>query len=195
MKNNKNFEKDIDIKDKNVQNEMSEDKNVESQEEASDKKSDTGAKMSAEEKLDAANKEIEQLKDKYLRAVAEFDNYKKRTLKEKAELLLNGSEKTVCAVLPVLDDFERALADKATDAEAVREGMKIIFNKFTKALSSLGVKKIETEGKDFNVDYHEAVAMVPGMGDDKKGKVIDCLQTGYQLNDKVIRHAKVAVGQ
>lgn len=195
MKNNKNFEKDIDIKDNNVQNEMSEDKNVESQEETSDKKSDTDAKMSAEEKLDAANKEIEQLKDKYLRAVAEFDNYKKRTLKEKAELLLNGSEKTVCAVLPVLDDFERALADKATDAEAVREGMKIIFNKFTKALSSLGVKKIETEGKDFNVDYHEAVAMVPGMGDDKKGKVIDCLQTGYQLNDKVIRHAKVAVGQ
>lgn len=195
MKNNKNFEKDIDIKDDNVQNEMSEDKNVESQEEASDKKSDTETKLSAEEKLDAANKEIEQLKDKYLRAVAEFDNYKKRTLKEKAELLLNGSEKTVCAVLPVLDDFERALADKATDAEAVREGMKIIFNKFTKALSSLGVKKIETEGKDFNVDYHEAVAMVPGMGDDKKGKVIDCLQTGYQLNDKVIRHAKVAVGQ
>lgn len=195
MKNNKNFEKDIDIKDNNVQNEMSEDKNVESQEEASDKKSDTETKLSAEEKLDAANKEIEQLKDKYLRAVAEFDNYKKRTLKEKAELLLNGSEKTVCAVLPVLDDFERALADKATDAEAVREGMKIIFNKFTKALSSLGVKKIETEGKDFNVDYHEAVAMVPGMGDDKKGKVIDCLQTGYQLNDKVIRHAKVAVGQ
>lgn len=195
MKNNKNFEKDIDIKDNNVQNEMSEDKNVESQEGTSDKKSDTDAKMSAEEKLDAANKEIEQLKDKYLRAVAEFDNYKKRTLKEKAELLLNGSEKTVCAVLPVLDDFERALADKATDAEAVREGMKIIFNKFTKALSSLGVKKIETEGKDFNVDYHEAVAMVPGMGDDKKGKVIDCLQTGYQLNDKVIRHAKVAVGQ
>lgn len=197
MKNDKDLEKDIDIKDNNVQNEMSEDKEVESQKGTADKKSDPEAttEPTIEERLDAANKEIEQLKDKYLRAVAEFDNYKKRTLKEKAELLLNGSEKTVCAVLPVLDDFERAIADKATDAEAVREGMKIIFNKFTKALSSLGVKKIETEGKEFNVDYHEAVAMVPGMGDDKKGKVIDCLQTGYQLNDKVIRHAKVAVGQ
>lgn len=195
MKNDKDLEKDIDINDNNVQKEMSENKNAESPKETSDKKSDADAEPTNEDKLDAANKEIEQLKDKYLRVVAEFDNYKKRTLKEKAELLLNGSEKTVCAVLPVLDDFERAIADKATDAEAVREGMKIIFNKFTKALSSLGVKKIETEGQDFNVDYHEAVAMVPGVGDDKKGKVIDCLQTGYQLNDKVIRHAKVAVGQ
>lgn len=195
MKNDKDLEKDIDINDNNVQKEMSENKNAESPKETSDKKSDADTEPTNEDKLDAANKEIEQLKDKYLRVVAEFDNYKKRTLKEKAELLLNGSEKTVCAVLPVLDDFERAIADKATDAEAVREGMKIIFNKFTKALSSLGVKKIETEGQDFNVDYHEAIAMVPGMGDDKKGKVIDCLQTGYQLNDKVIRHAKVAVGQ
>lgn len=195
MKNDKDLEKDIDINDNNVQKEMSENKNAESPKETSDKKSDADTEPTNEHKLDAANKEIEQLKDKYLRVVAEFDNYKKRTLKEKAELLLNGSEKTVCAVLPVLDDFERAIADKATDAEAVREGMKIIFNKFTKALSSLGVKKIETEGQDFNVDYHEAIAMVPGMGDDKKGKVIDCLQTGYQLNDKVIRHAKVAVGQ
>ena len=145
--------------------------------------------------LKAAQGQIDMLKDKYLRAVAEFDNYKKRTLKEKAELLLNGSEKTVCAVLPILDDFERALANNTDDAKAMKDGMQIIFNKFTKVLESLGVKKIETEGKDFDVDFHEAVAMVPGMGDDKKGKVIDCLQTGYQLNDKVIRHAKVAVGQ
>lgn len=151
----------------------------------------------AEEKdpLEAANEEIAMLKDKFLRTVAEFDNYKKRTLKEKTELILNGGEKTVTAILPVLDDFERAIADKTDDAVAIKEGMELIFKKFVKTLESLGVKKIETEDKVFDVDYHEAIAMVPGMGDDKKGKVIDCVLTGYTLNDKVIRHAKVAVGQ
>lgn len=151
----------------------------------------------AEEKspLEVANDEIAALKDKYLRTVAEFDNYKKRTLKEKTELILNGGEKTVTAILPVLDDFERAIADKTDDAAAIKEGMELIFKKFVKTLESLGVKKIETEDKVFDVDYHEAIAMVPGMGDDKKGKVIDCVLTGYTLNDKVIRHAKVAVGQ
>lgn len=143
----------------------------------------------------SAEEQLEDLKDKYLRTVAEFDNYKKRTLKEKTELILNGGEKTIGAILPVLDDFERALADKSEDPEAIREGVKMIFNKFVKTLETLGVKKIETDGQDFNVDYHEAIAMVPGMGDDKKGKIIDCVQAGYMLNDKVIRHAKVAVGQ
>ena len=104
-------------------------------------------------------------------------------------------EKTIAAILPVLDDFERAIADKSEDPKAIKEGVQMIFNKFTKTLEGLGVKKIETADKDFDVDYHEAIAMVPGMGDDKKGKVIDCVQTGYTLNDKVIRHAKVAVGQ
>lgn len=145
--------------------------------------------------LQKANNEIAALKDKYLRSVAEFENYKKRTLKEKAELIINGSEKSVAAILPILDDFERALADKSDDPEAIREGVQMIYNKFIKTLESLGVKKMETEDKDFNTDYHEAVAMVPGLGDDKKGKVIDCIQTGYTLNEKVIRHAKVAVGQ
>ena len=148
-----------------------------------------------EDTLQKANDEIAALKDKYLRSVAEFENYKKRTLKEKAELILNGSEKSVAAILPVLDDFERALADKSDDPIAIREGVQMIYNKFIKTLESLGVKKMETEDKDFNTDYHEAVAMVPGLGDDKKGKVIDCIQTGYTLNEKVIRHAKVAVGQ
>lgn len=158
--------------------------------------SQTEAEKTKEENpLEKANKEIADLKDKYLRTLAEFDNYKKRTLKEKAELILNGSEKTVVAVLPVLDDFERALKDKSEDPKAIKEGVKMIFNKFVKALDSLGVKKIDTQDKDFDTDFHEAVAMVPGMGDDKKGKVIDCVQTGYTLNDKVIRHAKVAVGQ
>ena len=147
------------------------------------------------EKNAGAEKEAEEWKDKYIRLAAEFDNYKKRTLKEKSELILNGSEKTVTAVLPVLDDFERAIADKTEDPQAIRKGFELIFKKFVKVLETLGVKRIETDDADFNVDYHEAIAMVPGMGDEKKGKVIDCVQTGYTLNDKVIRHAKVAVGQ
>lgn len=157
-----------------------------------------GEKTPAEEELDpltAAQNDAEQWKDKYIRLVAEFENYKKRTLKEKSELILNGSEKTVAAILPILDDFERATADKTEDPQAIKEGYELIYKKFLKALETLGVNKIETDNADFNVDYHEAIAMVPGMGDDKKGKVIDCVQTGYTLNDKVIRHAKVAVGQ
>ena len=157
-----------------------------------------GEETPAEEELDplvAAQNEAEQWKDKYIRLVAEFDNYKKRTLKEKSELILNGSEKTVAAILPILDDFERATADKTEDPQAIKEGFELIYKKFLKALETLGVNKIKTDNADFNVDYHEAIAMVPGMGDDKKGKVIDCVQTGYTLNDKVIRHAKVAVGQ
>ena len=153
----------------------------------------------AEEKspLEAAQEEIAELKDKYLRSVAEFDNYRKRTLKEKAELILNGSEKAVSAVLPVLDDMERAIAngEKTEDVQVLREGMTLIYTKFQKVLESLGVKEIETADADFNTDVHEAIAMVPGMGDDKKGKVLDCVQKGYTINDKVIRHAKVAVGQ
>ena len=141
--------------------------------------------------------ELEQLKDKYLRAVAEFDNYRKRTIKEKAELILNGSERAVQAVLPIIDDMERAIenGEKTDDPEVLREGMELIYQKFMKALESLGVKKIDTTDADFDVDFHEAIAMVPGMGDEKSGKVLDCVQTGYTLNDKVIRHAKVAVGQ
>lgn len=145
--------------------------------------------------LDVALAEIENLKQQMLYKQAEFENYKKRTLKEKAELILNGGEKTITAILPVLDDFERAIANETDDPVAIKEGMDLIFKKFIKTLEGLGVKKIETDNKDFDVDFHEAIAMVPGMGDDKKGKVIDCVQTGYMLNDKVIRHAKVAVGQ
>ena len=147
--------------------------------------------------LEQAQEQIEELKEKFLRSVAEFDNYRKRTLKEKAELILNGSEKAVGAVLPILDDMERAIAngEKTDDPKVLREGMSLIYTKFQKVLESLGVKEIETADADFDTDVHEAIAMVPGMGDDKKGKVLDCVQKGYKLNDKVIRHAKVAVGQ
>ena len=196
MKNNENTGNNIEINEENVENNVISDDNTEDTSANTDNSAEEKTtELTVEEQLEAAKKEVEQYKDKYLRAVAEFDNYRKRTLKEKAELLLNGSEKAVCAFLPILDDFERAIADKTEDVNAIKEGVQIIFNKFNKTLESLGVRKIETEGKDFDVDFHEAVAMVPGMGDDKKGKVIDCVQTGYQLNDKVIRHAKVAVGQ
>ena len=196
-------EKTIDIKDGNQEEAVEQEKEQETTNEAtetSEAGEDTNDEASAkaqEEKdpLEAAHEQIEQLKDQLLRTIAEFDNYKKRTIKEKAELILNGSEKTVTAILPVLDDFERAMADHTDDPTAIKEGMELIFKKFVKTLEGLGVKKIETDNQDFDVDFHEAIAMVPGMGDDKKGKVIDCVQTGYMLNDKVIRHAKVAVGQ
>jgi len=179
------------------------------EEEANEGKADTTADKKAEGEdaadkkaeevelnpLEKAQKEVEELKKQLLYKTAEFENYRKRTLKEKTELILNGGEKTITAILPVLDDFERALADKSEDPKVIKEGVQMIFNKFIKTLEGLGVKKIETAEKDFDTDFHEAIAMVPGMGDDKKGKVIDCVQTGYTLNDKVIRHAKVAVGQ
>ena len=147
--------------------------------------------------LAAAQEEIEQLKDQVLRKAAEFENLRKRTIKEKAELILNGGEKAIVTILPIIDDMERAIENgtKTDDPKVLREGMEIIYHKCIKALESLGVKTIDTTDADFDTDEHEAVAMVPGMGDDKKGKVIDCIQTGYKLNDKVIRHAKVAVGQ
>lgn len=145
--------------------------------------------------LEEAREQVASLKDKLLRTVAEFENYKKRTIKEKMELIQNGGAKTVSALLPVLDDFERAVADKSEDPKAIKKGTQMILNKFVKTLESIGVKQIDAVGEDFNTDFHEAVAMVPGAEDDKKGKVIDCVQTGYTMNDKVIRHAKVAVGQ
>lgn len=147
--------------------------------------------------LEKANDEIAELKDKYLRTLAEFENYKRRSLKEKTELILNGGEKVITAILPVLDDMERAIANanKADTKESVEEGWELICKKLHKILEGIGVKRIDTENTDFNVDFHEAIAMVPGMGDEMKGKVIDCTQAGYMLNEKVIRHAKVAVGQ
>ena len=155
------------------------------------------APQAEENPLEALEEKLKEQEDKNLRLRAEFENFRKRTIKEKAELIINGAEKTVQAMLPVVDDMERALdnAQKSDDVEALREGMDLIYKKLMKALEGLGVKPIDAVGKEFDVDFHEAIAMVPGMGDDKKGKVIDCVQTGYTINDKVIRHAKVAVGQ
>lgn len=203
-------EKEINIEDGNVQetvqnenNEQTtqnenteENQNTDNKAEEGDNNTDAADKKAEEvDPLTKAQQEVEELKKQLLYKTAEFENYRKRTLKEKAELILNGGEKTVAAILPILDDFERAIADKSEDPKAIKEGVQMIFNKFVKTLEGLGVKKIETNDKDFDVDFHEAIAMVPGMGDDKKGKIIDCVQPGYTMNDKVIRHAKVAVGQ
>lgn len=150
-----------------------------------------------EEPMEKLLAQIADLKDKYLRQVAEFDNYRKRTLKERQELIFNGGAKAITALLPVIDDMERAIANgaKTDDPQVLREGMELIYQKFIKILEEQGVSKIETENADFDTNLHEAIALVPGMGEDKKGKVIDCMATGYKLNDKVIRYAKVAVGQ
>ena len=150
----------------------------------------------AEEKLQDAEEEIANLKDQLLRKIAEFDNYRKRTIKEKTELILNGGEKTVIAILPVLDDMERALAnmEKAEDVAAVVEGVKLIHKKFIDILGKQGVKAIDTKDATFDVDLHEAIAQLPAPTDEMKGKVMDCTLTGYKLNDKVIRHAQVVVG-
>lgn len=172
-------------------------KKVEEQAAATDNQPETQGEAPTTDPLAEAQAQIEELKDRYLRTVAEFENFKRRTQKEKAELIFNGSEKTVSVILPILDDMERAAANanKTDDIHALEEGWELIFKKLLKTLEGLGVKKIETQDKAFDVDFHEAVAMVPNVEDNKKGKVIDCVQTGYTLNEKVIRHAKVAVGQ
>ncbi len=159
------------------------------------------APLTEEEKLaqelEKANEQIEEQKDKYLRLSAEFDNYRKRTMKEKAELILNGGEKSISSILPIVDDFERALKnmETATDVAAVKEGVELIYNKFMSVLGQNGVKVIETKEQPLDTDYHEAIAVIPAPNEALKGKILDCVQTGYTLNDKVIRHAKVVVGE
>ena len=191
-------EKDINIEDEETLNEAPvEETDKEAEDTENSENTENSEKAEELDPLEKAQKEIEELKTQLLYKVAEFDNYRKRTLKERAELILNGGEKFITAVLPIIDDMERAIenGEKTDDPAVLREGMELIHQKFMKTLEAQGVSKIDTENADFDTDVHEAVAMVPGMGDDKKGKVIDCLQKGYKLNDKVIRHAKVAVGQ
>ncbi len=157
------------------------------------------AEAEAEEKdpLAEAQEQVAALNDKYLRLAAEFDNFRKRTIKEKADLILTGGEKVLSALLPVLDDLERARDNmqKATDVESLREGVEMIIGKLDKTLAAQGLKRMEPIGTLFDTDFHEAIAMVPVTEDEQKGHVIDCVQTGYLLGEKVVRHAKVVVGQ
>ena len=147
--------------------------------------------------LAEAEAKIAELQDRYLRQAAEFDNYRKRTMKEKADLIKSAAEKVIVAELPIVDDMDRALdnMEKGMDADACIEGFKLIAQKFKNTLTQQGLEKIDTDGQDFDTDYHEASALIPAPTEELKGKILDCVQAGYKLGDKVIRHAKVAVGQ
>ena len=164
---------------------------------ANPEKAEAEAPETEKDPLEAALEELAVLKDKYLRQVAEFDNYRKRTLKEKTDLILNGGEKVLTALLPILDDLDRAAEniEKSNDLETLKEGVALILDKLTKTLAAQGLKKMETIGQPFDTDFHEAVALIPAQEEAQKNVVIDCVQQGYQLNDKVLRHAKVVVGQ
>lgn len=150
-----------------------------------------------EDKLIKSEAEVADLKDRLLRQMAEFDNYRKRTVKEKAEIILNGSAGVVTDILPVIDDLERAIANsaKSEDYGALKEGVELIYNKLMHILEQKGLQKISPKNEPFDTDFHEAIAMIPAPSEDLKGKVLDCAIDGYKLNDKVLRHAKVAVGE
>ena len=193
-----NSTKDENMEQEKVSNEeMEQNKSVEDIQQEETQKEELSNEEKLQQNLKEAENKIKELQDRYLRLSAEFDNFRKRTNKEKAEIIKNGAEKTILAILPILDDMERAISNmhKSNDADALREGVELINNKFLKTLSKEGLSKIETENADFNTDYHEAIAMLPAADEQQKGKIIDCVQTGYLLNDKVIRHAKVAVAQ
>ena len=182
MSNKKNHKPEETQENQNTKNNAGEQANETVQEENNNNKQSTDTDKTAEYEATIAD-----LKDKYLRQAAEFDNYRKRVLKEKSELIQNGGESVISSLLPIIDDFERALQNmkKSDDTAALKEGVELIYQKFMKTLESNGL----------NTDFHEAVAMIPAPNDESKGKVVDCVQKGYKLNDKVIRHAKVAVGQ
>ncbi len=189
-------EENIDKETESSTNANVSDQSQNESENGSKKESESGNEEPTEPtELDKANKKIAELEDKYLRQVAEFDNFRRRVMKEKAELILNGGEKVLTSLLPVVDDLERAQQHmaNATDVKALKEGIDLIIDKFNKLLKSQGVKEIETKGKDFDVNYHEAITMIPSENDEQKGKIVDCVSKGYTLNDKVIRYAKVVV--
>ena len=197
MKKNQTSEKEEILKEKEAEA-AAENRETQAEPQPNEEKQ---AELTPEEtltkELEEAKNIIEEQKDKYLRLSAEFDNYRKRTLKEKAELIKNGGEKAISAILPILDDLERALENmqKTDDLKAIHEGIDLIYQKFLKNLTQEGLEKMNPIGENFDTDYHEAVALVPASAEEQKGKVLDCVQTGYKLNDKVIRHAKVVVAQ
>ena len=158
---------------------------------------ETPKELTPEEQIAELEKQITELKNQQLYKVAEFDNFRKRVMQEKAELIKNGGTKVITTLLPIIDDLERAQQnmDKYEDVTAVKEGLNLIIDKFFKLLAQEGLKKMDVVGTPFDSDLHEAIAMVPGQPDELKGKVIDCMTAGYTLNDKVIRYAKVAVAE
>ena len=195
MANNKNKDSQKDTS-KEIKIEDNSQETIKEKVEANEVETDATNEEATDE-INELKEQLASLQDKYLRQIAEFDNYRKRILKEKSELILNGGEKVISSLLPVLDDFERALINikKGGDETTLLQGTELIYQKLLTTLESQGLSKIKTEKEDFNTDFHEAVAMVPVDDERMKGKVVDCVQTGYTLNNKVIRHSKVAVGQ
>lgn len=180
---NENIEENVDT----LENETSGDVNEQ----------ETVAEETPEERIKTLESELEKEKKEYMFLMAEFDNFRKRTIKEKAEIIKNATEKAMGDILPIVDDFERAIQANASteDVNVVREGVELIYNKFIKYLESYGVKEMTSTGEDFDADIYEAVTTFPAPSEDLKGKVIDTVQKGYSINDKVLRHAKVVVGQ
>lgn len=195
MANNKNKDSQKDTS-KEIKIEDNSQETIKEKVEANEVETDATNEEATDE-INELKEQLASLQDKYIRQIAEFDNYRKRILKEKSELILNGGEKVISSLLPVLDDFERALINikKGGDETTLLQGTELIYQKLLSTLESQGLSKIKTEREDFNTDFHEAVAMVPVDDESMKGKVVDCVQTGYTLNNKVIRHSKVAVGQ
>lgn len=195
MANNKNKDSQKDTS-KEIKIEDNSQETIKEKVEANEVETDATNEQATDE-INELKEQLASLQDKYLRQIAEFDNYRKRILKEKSELILNGGEKVISSLLPVLDDFERALINikKGGDETTLLQGTELIYQKLLSTLESQGLSKIKTEKEDFNTDFHEAVAMVPVDEESMKEKVVDCVQTGYTLNNKVIRHSKVAVGQ
>ena len=198
--NQENLNEEEMLNEETVQQENTNSDASENQEETASE--DTEKKQEKDDSVEAqlakAKAQVEEYKDKYLRQLAEFDNYRRRVIKEKADLIKNGGEKVISAILPILDDFDRAnetLGKMGEGASAEKKGVELIIEKFVKILKQQGLEKMDVVGKPFDVDFHEAVAMVPGQPDELKGKVIDCVLAGYMLNEKVIRHAKVAIAQ
>ncbi len=194
--NKKKHDQEAEAAEKQAQ-EATQEKAEATAEQAEKAEEQTEKEETADEKIARLEKELEKEKKEYLFMMADFDNYRKRTLKEKQDLVKNGCEKALADILPVVDDFDRALAtlEKADDIDAMREGVELIYKKFIKYLDSYQVKAMESTGKEFNTDLHEAVTTFPAPTDDDKGKVIDTVLKGYTLNDRVLRHAKVVVGQ
>lgn len=195
LKDKMKEQRDIKIEDSEELEKQNAEQNAEQAKSPETDETPKDEKKDEKSELELANEKIAELNDKYLRQVAEFDNYRRRVMKEKAELILNGGEKVLTALLPVIDDLERAQQqiDQATELDAVKQGVDLIIDKFMKYLKSQGVEPIDTKDKDFDVNYHEAVTMIPSQSDEQKGKVVDCINKGYMLNDKVIRFAKVVV--
>lgn len=197
MSNKENLNENMNPEEVQEETVATEGNESETQEEPKADEPELTAEEKLQQELEEQTRQTAAMQDKYLRLMAEFDNYRKRTMAEKAELIKNAGAKVITEILPVLDDFERAMKnmESAEDIAAVREGVDLIFQKFNKTLQQQGLQPIKTEGEDFNVDFHEAIALVPAPTAELKGKVLDCVQTGYTLNEKVIRHAKVAVAQ